>query len=236
MGEEGDTNKQNHRQVIMVGATAVVSSLLTAIALSLTGFGPQNRFLVDEPKTALVETEIRFYEPFDSSGMAPAVYGDNDTGSCTGESFGSPRLDAIRCFSDETHYVLDPCFMSVSLDGAPVVCPLSGPWANRSVILTSFRRDPPFDRPYLDAKSPATIADLGGDSAIWGVELEGGVRCTRVVGGTHSTRATFDPLFDCEDGGGIAGALTRRQELLLANYFSEGSTSGKRLAIRTAWF
>lgn len=98
-------------------------------------------------------------------------------GVCEAASRVDPREDAWRCVQGK-NVIRDPCF---AVSGERVVCPRR-PWAAKAVAM-DLRKPLPEDR------------GAAAEVEAWGIQLEGGARCSFVGGGTFTvddTRANYD--------------------------------------------
>ena len=232
------TQPSRRRWTLGAGAAALVAviGVGVAIALGASGSGPGTTPPTTTPPTTsstsiststssttsststAQPTAKQIYSPANASGGL-AVSARSAGGSCFGSSIVTTRTDAYRCMSGNQIY--DPCFF---VNQSQVLCPKSGPWTNRGLLLNVGTLP----------STPGT-QDQGTKGQPWAIQLGSGSKCLAISGATDVI-AGQRLGYDCSGGVGLYGNVQRSG---LAWMIYAGTPHSATLSLRpiaVAWF
>jgi hypothetical protein len=146
------------------------------------------------------------------------------SGTCSGPSHISVRVDAWRCGPAQGFY--DPCFSSRGRATGPVVCPLA-PWSSRVVLMR------------LSKSLPVLSGNPMGNplrSGPWAMVTMAGKRCRSIASGTIDV-AGMRVSYLCARGGYLVGEERRATQPWKIFYLRNHRASRlTEVSIASAWW
>ncbi len=230
------TQPSRRRWALGAGAAALVAviGVGVAIALGASGSGQVITTTTTTPSTtssttsststststtsAAQPTATQIYSPANASGGL-AVSARSAGGSCFGSSNVTTRTDAYRCMSGNDIY--DPCFF---VNQTQVLCPTSGPWTNRGLLLNVGTLP----------STPGT-QDQGTKGQPWAIQLGSGTNCVAISGATNVI-AGQRLGYDCSGGVGLYGNVQRSGSAWMIFVGTPHSATLSLRPIAVAWF
>ena len=169
-GRRARGGHRRRRAAIALGASGsgpATTSTTTSLSTSTQSSTSTSTSTTSAATITAQPTSTQIYSPANASGGL-AVSARSKPGSCFTTSNVTTRTDAYRCMSGNDIY--DPCFF---VNQTQVLCPSSGPWTNRGLLLN-----------VGTLPSPPGTADQGTKGQPWAIQLGRGTNCLEISGAT----------------------------------------------------
>jgi len=210
-----------------VSVVACTSGGTQAASSPPSGAPPTASSTPSPTSSVVTATQVLVYQPWTISGKLASglVIIKSARGSCFAGSIADERPDAWRCM--EGNLILDPCISPQPGAGREVVCPKTGPWSPRVIVL------------HLTKPLPSGFGNPGPTGnqrrPAW-VVLSDGADCFAETG-TVLTVGNLAGVWACTDGHYI-DRLVRSPAVWSAVVFKPGGGATvpvERVPVATLW-